>query len=278
MEAVRGRCTFEALEPKDLLDAVGSLRCEASPGFGTHGLHCPMPGDGSDYSAWALADIRASWAASSPEDKKPHATSAVLNARRALSRLVDWYMQRDGFAFCKDAPANSKAKSDILVRRKIIDSLSAKVLARAIDVRNVAEHEYVAPNEDAAEDAVELIRRTIESLMTAADPRSGPCFFGTLLHRRWWSAKRGEGAEFFGWQGEAAILATFGSTPWFGIILPQGPDFATVRRLRLADVPRGLLADALDTLEAKFGMMNGGSDVGFWKRISAEAGLDEADV
>jgi hypothetical protein len=277
MSSVEGRCTFEILDSADLLDAIDSVSGKVSPGFGNHGFSCPKPGDESDYLAWALADIQNSWDVRDESNRKRNLTNALMNAKRELSRLVDWYMSRDGFVHCKDAPKTSREKSELLVQRGIIDHLTARVLARAIDARNTAEHEYRTVGADRVEDIVELMRRTIQSVLNTVDPQSGPCLFGRLGHGISHREGHSTTVRFFGWSDEAAILVTFDEEPWIGIILPDAKDHAVVRRLPLRSVTCALLAQALQILEGKFGKTTGGGySAPLWRLLFEATGLDRS--
>jgi hypothetical protein len=164
-EPVQGQCTFETVEAIDLIDAASTLKPRRLRNRAI--INVPPPGNGVDKLLnWAIAEVKASAQANNPDEQERFAASATTNARRALGCLVDWYMQRDCFSLCKNAPAGAERKSEILVRRGLIDELTSHVLARAIAKRDVLEHQFVAPVLETAEDVVELLRRTIRNLMS----------------------------------------------------------------------------------------------------------------
>src|SRR4051812_45343225 len=77
-------------------------------------------------------------------------TNAVVNSRRALACLVEWYVERDLGKLCMTPPATPKQQADFLVRRGIIDDLTSRVLERTIAKRNRVEHQFVAPDIETA--------------------------------------------------------------------------------------------------------------------------------
>src|SRR2546430_8314334 len=100
VEAIKGTCEFEVLDTNDILSAIQTL--SGPPGAG---LHHRRLGDGFErFLEWAIVDINAAAQGTNPESQARLATNAVMNARRALSCLVDQYLVRDGFAFCTKPP------------------------------------------------------------------------------------------------------------------------------------------------------------------------------
>src|SRR5438045_3627786 len=91
---------FEELDPADLSSALGSLTrlrrwCVTQPKVGI---------GYESFLRWALRDIEEADSARSGDDCERASVNAVMNARRALSCLIDQYLQRDGFRFCQRPP------------------------------------------------------------------------------------------------------------------------------------------------------------------------------
>ncbi len=271
MDVTKGVCSFEPLDPADILSAVGTLS-----GHEATGLTWTSPGqiDDGQYLQWAVAEIQQARSEVDSGRKHRHTVNAVTNARRGLGSLVDWYLRRDGFAFCRDAPATSDQKSEVLVRRRIIDELAERVLARAIDDRNAVEHRYSILDVERAEDIIELFRREVESLRAQSDPRRGLCFFGQMLFSASYGATGTERrCGFHGWRGQAAIAATFDDPPWFGVVIPSSESKAIVRRVKMCEITTATWMKVLTALEGNFArpMMFNPPDM--WKLLAAEAGL-----
>jgi uncharacterized protein YutE (UPF0331/DUF86 family) len=173
----RANCRYENVSATNLIDGLSTLS-----GTAGCGVSVPSPGDGPDSPLeWSIRDvIEAVTHADAPKEQARLCTNAIINARRALGCLVDWYVQRDLANKCKTPPGSSKRKAEFLVQRGIIDGLTSRVLARAINKRNDVEHGYVAPDVGTTEDVVELIRRTMATLREQSDPSYGPWMFGTV--------------------------------------------------------------------------------------------------
>ena len=199
MQATKGSVDFETVAPEDLLDVVQSIRGRSGTGV----VYAP-PGQGVDrLLAWATTDIRLARDQRDLHDVARCATNAVLHARRALACLVEWYLLRDGLSLCKDASRREDERGEILRARGLLDELTSGVLKRAIQRRNLVEHEYLEISLEEGEDIVELLRRTIQCLRSESDPANGPCLFGHLSHSISWDHERGTRAEFYGWSDPA---------------------------------------------------------------------------
>lgn len=104
---------FERLQPiihvehtsaADILDGLNSL--SGQPGFS---VPVKPPGEGPDTQLnWALLEIKNAMQTDSAEERKRYSANAVVNARRSLACLVEWYLQRDLATFCKDRPDTAK--------------------------------------------------------------------------------------------------------------------------------------------------------------------------
>jgi hypothetical protein len=270
VEQVQGQCIFEKVAPVDLIDAVNTLK-----GRDGIGIAVPPPGDGVDkLLSWAVADVKMSAQAKDANDRERFAANAILNARRALACLVDWYIQRDCFSLCKLPPDGAQRQSEILRKRGIIDELTSHVLERAVDKRNVVEHQFIAPALEVAEDVVELLRRSIKCLVADSDPTIGPCLFGGLSYGVGYG-KKGERAAFYGWREPAFILCTFVEEPWLGVIIPDSrdKDKAVVRRSFFNETDVNTLIELLAILERTFGRIAGGMGSAMWRLLAKETGL-----
>jgi hypothetical protein len=271
MNAIRGTVHFESVDPRDLLDVARSIE---GKGGGTGAIYAP-PGQGVDeLLAWSMTDIQLARDQSDAKETGRCATNAVLNARRALACLVDWYLLRDGFSLCKDARRREDERAEVLRSRGLLDELTSKVLRRAIERRNIVEHEYQPISLEQAEDTVELLRRTIQCLRAESEPANGPCFFGHFQHSVS-CGKNGVKAEFHGWSGPAFFMCTFAPKPWLGAIVPRAGDnaAATVRRTYFEDVEVELLLELLGLLEKNFGRIAGHQGIGLWEPLAVECGL-----
>lgn len=268
-EEVQARCSVEQLNPADLLDAIRTLN-----GRNAEGVLLKAPGEGVDtLLQWALSDLRLATNCADPVEQKRHATNAVMNARRALSCLVDWYLRRDGFESCKNAPRRADEKASIILRRGIIDDLTSRVLARAIRIRDVAEHEFQAVSLEDAEDLVELLRRTIQCIRTHSSPEMGPFIFGFIGGGTSYSEERGYRGMFYGWSDPVAVINTFASEPWIGVVIPNSRSDAVLRKVILHEIDSDLLLNALTLLESIFGTASGGSGARGCVARAAAAGL-----
>lgn len=180
------------------------------------------------------------------KDSDRKSTNAVLTARRALSCLVDWYMQRDGFWYCKNFENSLEAKSEILLQIGVIDKLTSKVLKRIIDVRNIAEHKYQSINLDDAEDIVELLRRLCDSLIGISEPDKINAVWGHFNYGYQLTNLNGKyDFGFPGWSKECFVLQLTATPPWMGVVFPTSKQHAVVKRVFLKDVPTNLLIEVL---------------------------------
>jgi hypothetical protein len=162
------------------------------------------------------------------------------------------------------------------VRRGIIDDLTSRVLERAIEKRNRAEHEYVSPPLDTAEDVVELLRRTIAAIRMQSEPSYGPWVFGLFQYGSGRS-KTGLYAKFNGWTDPLFILSRFGSCPWIGLVIPENHTKATVRRLSLSELSAEELTRVLSLAEQRFDRPSTFLDVASCELLAKKMGLFEID-
>jgi hypothetical protein len=201
------------------------------------------------FLEWAVKDIEAAADASHHQTTR-FSVSALMNARRSLSCLVDQYLARDCFALCRDAPSEAGKKADLLVRRGIFDLLAARALRRAIARRNVIEHQYEQVGLDDAQDTVHLVRSTIENCVARSNPYRASAFFGRFLGG-FYSGPQGLVHHFDGWSGNLFVWARCESPPWFGIVIPSSNTEATVRRVPFSALTCDELLEVLVTLEAR---------------------------
>lgn len=269
MEALHGHCSFEDVSAADLLDAAGTLR-----GLPGHGVYVSPPGNGVDRPlGWAVNEIAQAVVEPSPDDRDRLATDAVVNARRALACLVDWYLTRDGFVYCRDAPHGAERKAKLLLRRGILDELTARVVARAVDLRNDVEHQYHVPALENAEDVVQLFRLTIGRQRQQCAPEYGPFFWGKMQYNI--QGRDGSTiATFGGWgQTPCFVMCTIEPHPWVGVVVPQALDQATVRRAYLRDVTCEQLLGLHGVLERNCGPVSGRWPPDEWHLLLAQCGL-----
>lgn len=212
-------------------------------------LRMPQLGVGFEtFLRWATEDVGTKIA--DPDQETRFAVSALMNARRSLSCLMDQYLLRDGFNLCTDAPREAGEKANLLVRRGVLDSLAAGALERAVDRRNRVEHSYERVDIKDARDTVQLVRATIENSVAKADPYWAPAFFGSFLGGHS-SGERGENHWFHGWSGLVFVFARCDPQPWFGIVIPSSETAATIRRVSLRDVSCNQVLDLLAALESQ---------------------------
>jgi hypothetical protein len=257
---VWAKIDFEEANPLDILGAI-----KATPIFDDYGLHVvkvslEAEGEGvENLLSWAIADIYEAISYNEIGDEKNRkrkSTSSVINARRSLSCLVDWYMQRDGFKFCKDFNDSSEAKSGILLRTGIIDKLSSKVLKRLIDVRNEAEHKYASVAMEEAEDIVELLRRLYDSLMSFSRPNEMHVIWGKFPYGYEWKREGGYVFHFAGWDKACFVLQLTDINPWVGVVLPKSKEHAVVMRAFLRQMTVDTLFDILSYVKSAMDLKN----------------------
>jgi hypothetical protein len=269
MQAIKGKATFESLDPADLLDAVKSIK-----GQGGQNIMVEPPGQVDQQISWALSDLKQSRNATDAVERDRCATNAIMSARRALAALVDWYLKRDCFSLCMNAPRQEKDKADILLKRGLFDEVTSSVLYRAIQKRNEVEHKYQTPTVEAAEDVFELMRRTIQCLSVESNPSEGPCLFGAFSNSIGFGPT-GANAQFYGWLDEQPcfLLYSIDANPWLGVILPEAPEKALVRRAYFNEITTDLLLEVLRALENTFGRPRGYISPVYWKLLFSECGF-----
>lgn len=228
----------------DLFDAIASIA-----GRYGQGVVVAPPGDGPDNPlSWSIQEVNRAGVETDTLERGKLCTNAMLNARRALACLVDWYVSRDLGELCKNPPGSPKQKAEFLMRRGVIDELTSRVLARAIGKRNRVEHDYIVPELDTAEDVVELLRRTMTTIRQHSDPSHGPWVFGIFLGGHG-VGKNGRYATFGGWSDPLVVFSRFTPRPWVGVVLPDGETDALIRYTNLADVTLDQLLNLLSLAE-----------------------------
>lgn len=266
------KVTFEPLDPSGFLDALGSL----SPGKklqGNAGVIQPSLGLGyKHFLDWALLDIAEAGTASTPDSRQRFSVNAIMNARRALSCLVDQYWRRDGFAFCKDGSRDARKMADILVRRAVFDRLASGVLERAISRRNHVEHQYGGIELEDAQDMVQVVRATIESVVARSDPYCAPAMFGTILGGCS-TSEGGVHGRFDGWSGNSVVFGATVSPAWIGIIVPKDECVAVVRKVETGKLTCEQLLSVLEICGAISGGGGGSCSENLWEARLRSAGL-----
>jgi hypothetical protein len=158
------------------------------------------------------------------------------------------------------------------MRRGVIDELTSRVLARAIDKRNRVEHDYIVPELETAEDVVELMRRTMTTIRQHSDPSYGPWIFGIFLGGHGFG-KNGRFATFGGWCEPLVVFSRFAPRPWVGVVLPDGETKALIRYTNLAEVTLDQLLQLLSLAEQKFGQISSFSDSPSCQVMARELGF-----
>jgi|ERR1700710_80519 len=214
--------TFEEMDPLDARSAIETAsapRSRTSVYLHVDGFHFQT------FLDWALQDVSEARSIVAESARERFLVGALMNSRRALSCLVDYYLRRDGFTFCRDASKAAGDKSNLLIRRGIFDQLAADTLGRAVDRRNRVEHHYEIPNIADVEDTVQLVRATIDTAVRKSDPMWAAGFYNGFLggyqtspdETKFW---------FDGWSEAMFVMAVTESPPWFGVVIPQS---ATVK-------------------------------------------------
>lgn len=238
---------IEDLDPRDLVSAA-----ESSPEkLARTACHLQPLGLGFEtFLRWSLEDVSAAGKSPAGDTQLRFCANALVNARRALSCLVDQYLARDGFTFCSDAPREATDKARLLVRRGVIDDLAAGALKRAIERRHQVEHRYEAPRLGDVQDTVQVVRATIETATAKSDPYSAPSLFGTILGG--FSVGPSDTKHWFsGWGELLFLIVVIQSEPWAGVLLPSSATKATLRRVALKKVSCEQLFEFLSTLERR---------------------------
>jgi hypothetical protein len=261
------KCEFETVSASEVLDGLATVA-----GRYGRGVIVPAPGDGPDtHLGWAIQDVSGALTLNKQEQQKL-CTNAIINARRALACLVDWYLKRDLAIYCEKPPKSAEQKADFLVRRGVIDSLTSRVLERAVAKRNEVEHQYHAPPLEVAEDIVEMFRRTMGAMRNQSDPSLAPWIFGVFLgeqgHRT-----LGPYAEFRGWCEPLVVFSRFPPRPWVGLVLPDGDVRALVRRVYLDMTRVDELVQLLALAERKYGHLSSFQDASSCKVMGRELNL-----
>jgi hypothetical protein len=273
-ESLKPIVEIESATAADILDGLESLAGKIRTLGAGQGIIVRAPGEGPDkLMNWALQEVNNAMQSLPNDERQHHCVDAVLHARRALSCLVDWYLERDLAIFCKDAPHDSKQKVRFLITRGIVDELTSRVLERAIRKRNDTEHRYTSPTLEIAEDVVELIRRTLSAIRTQSSPENGPWIFGSFLHCVQFGEKGH--AEFHGWSDPLLVFSRFEREPWVGLLLPENETKAVVRRALLKETTTDELLELLISAPRYF---RGGptwyTEAEFCKLLAVQSGLE----
>src|SRR5438128_949694 len=87
---------IESATAADILGGLEALVGRIRTRGAGQGIIVRAPGDGPDrLMNWALQEVNNAMQSTSKEEREHHCVDAVLHARRALSCLVDWYLERD---------------------------------------------------------------------------------------------------------------------------------------------------------------------------------------
>jgi hypothetical protein len=242
---------IEGSTAADLLDGVNSINISSRSAGG--GTILPPPGKGPNVPlSLAIQEVATAAHTEDSAEVEQLCTNAVMNSRRALACLVDWYIERDLARYCKNPPNTPKQQADYLTRRGIIDELTSHVLERAIGKRNRVEHDYIIPNIAEAEDIVELLRRTIAMLRSQSDPSLAPMLHGFVLSASGYR-EQGPYAEFHGWSEPLVIFYRFSKRPWAGLLIPESATKALLRQTFLDQTDTQQLIQLLSLADQKFG-------------------------
>lgn len=260
----------QEIDPADLSSALQTLK----PSERRSVTHEPIGLGHEKLLDWALYDIAEATKAGTADERLRASVNAVMHARRALSCLVDQYLQRDGFSFCKDKFRDTAPKAEILVRRGIFDILATQTLQRAVNRRNIAEHNYEGVELTDAQDTVQIVRATIQNSVAKSSPYFSPALFGMIAGGSGTSNGSIYG-QFDGWIGAAFILVTTVRSPWLGVIVPKNDTEAVVRKVDLSKVTREQLFEALEIAESSVGKNSdcGSTSADLWHAQLRSAGL-----
>ncbi len=267
-QAVEPDCEFEELDPADLLSALRSMTWTV----GSLIIHDAIGAGFDRFLSWAVDDIHAAKVADDADSRARHATNAVMSARRCLSCLVDQYLMRDGIASCRNPPKESCNKAEVLMRRGVLDALAADVLDRAIAKRNEAEHSYRLLSFEEAQDVVQIVRGTVDTLTSRSSPFNGPCLYGSFNHGHNIGPK-GSNYWFNGWSDPLVVVVLFDPRPWIGVVVPSSKTRAVVRRVSIAQLSVDQLLGALSVLEQQEAQFPTANSRGICRGIAAAAGL-----
>jgi hypothetical protein len=225
------------------------------------------------FLRWAVHEVGEAEKAGTADDRSRFSINSVMHARRALSCLIDQYLQRVGFSLCRDAPKQTEKKVEVLVRRGIFDSLSTEALKRSVSRRNDAEHDYRGIELHEAQDTVQMIRATVTNSVAKSGPYNSPVLFGSILGG-YGTSKGSVRGWFNGWSGSAFHLATFVQPPWVGIIVPSNQTEAVVRRVCFDKLSVRILQEALTVVESHTvpGSASSASP-GLWEAFLRKAGI-----
>jgi len=114
---------IEAATAAGLIDGLNTIG-----GRSGQGAILPPPGNGPDEAlGWAIQEVTAAAQTSDGAELKKLCTNAVMNSRRALACLVDWYIDRDLAKYCRNPPSTAKQQAEFLMSRGIIDELTSRV-------------------------------------------------------------------------------------------------------------------------------------------------------
>ena len=275
-ERLKPMVEIESSTAADIAGGLESLAGRIRTRGAGLGIVVPAPGHGPDrLMNWALQEVNNAMQSPSSEEREHHCVDAVLHARRALSCLVDWYLERDLAMFCKDAPGNSEQKVRFLISRGIIDDLTSRVLERAIRKRNDTEHRYISPTLEEAEDVVELIRRTLSAIRAQSRPEYGPWVFGSFLYSLQFGEKGH--AEFHGWSEPLFVFSRFERQRWVGLVLPENETKAVIRQALLKETTTDELLELLRVARRCFaGAPTSYSDIELCKLLALKSGLEGA--
>ena len=264
---IKPDCRTEVVTALDIIDGLDTLK-----GRSGQGTVLRPPGLGPDeLLAWAISEVTAAARAGEETAISKLCTNAVMNSRRALACLVDWYIDRDLAKYCKKPPATPTQQAQFLMSRGIVDELTSHVLERAVGKRNRVEHEYVVPTLPEAEDVVELLRRTMATLRSQSDPSLAPMLFGTYLGGHGYG-EHGAYAEFHGWADPLAIFCRFSQRPWVGLLVPETDRRCLIRRAYLDETTPDELVQLLSLAELRFGKPSSFTDQETCKLILQELG------
>lgn len=163
------------------------------------------------------------------------------------------------------APSNKNYGVQEAIAVKVAQGDRARaVIRRVIERRNTIEHEYEDIKLEDAQDSVELIPLTLLSLIRQCftiDEKTYYICSPWLLGGNSLSVVSSKtGTEVcFEWKSTSFVLCSFVDRPWLGVVEPDTPKHALVRRCAYSSMPLQVCERILPQPEQKDPNMSGGT-------------------
>jgi hypothetical protein len=270
MESVKPKIVFEHVEADDLPDVARSLQ-----GSGRSDVMISAPGVGVDeLLAWSLKEIKLARDARGTADECRCATDSILNGRRALACLIEWYLHRDYFCLCAETPLRAEHKAELLRKRGVFDEVALSALRSAIFERDKAEHQFTPVTLGEAEIFVEMMRSSIGRIRADSNPSLRPYLFGRMSYTYRQTAST-LSVNFLRWAEPCFLFCHWVDEPWLGAIVPERsyPYAVTVRRTFFKEITTSVLLEILQTLELSFGQSQGSTSLEIGKCLQRVSGV-----